>query len=803
MHRERTKRLTALAVALACITAGVSCQRQPEARVGSGHVAPAGLDGATILAQTRAAYAQAVAYRDDAKIYLSYRLAGQLIQEQQPWSTVWSRTQGMKATWFNADLQYDGQRLRCYVYDIETENLDQQCLIIPAPTGLPLDRLWADALAAHFAGGRAEMPLDPRALPQAGALVTPVIGWLTGAGPWEVLQQPERVLRLDDGLVDERPCYRIQVVHGAVRLDLWIDREDYVLRQMTLPIEFLEPAVRQSSEVEQVQFFARMHGATFAPSPLGESFAVSIPSGARLVQQFISLPESFPCQRLGERMPHLGLVGPNGANYRMSSTAGQVSVLMWVGDESPEEVLPLLAKAVEYRWSEHVLRADLVFVDGPAEFGKEWNARVEPWRIAAARHGLDLGLWLDESGAAARSLQLTGLPALVVIAPDETIQYAGRLHDPRWAEKLTAAVERIANGDNLAEEMRQDYHHFLERYHRKLHLVTADPLAGDVSHAMTAPQTQQKRWSLSRLSRPGNVQPHISDPSNEMLVFDGWRTLVRVGFDGQEIERLALQIPVGEAVSIVRQILVDDQRPCYALFSPAARAVFVMDDRWQRLATIQSDSARPDQILDCQFVFDSGLDRWEVWVAFHRAGLVRFELHGQRIAAVDAVTVESLATQGRFCGAIVQGMPVFESCDELGPAIRQLVAANGQYYRVYTTGPTARQSNTDPIYFATRLEPAAGWQLVGFHQGSEQALAAVGSQVFDSNIEPFAALASGDYLAIADGVGNVQVFRKDLSLVALIAVGQPLNGVALVEYGDKLILVTATNHELAGWNIER
>jgi len=118
--------------------------------------------GAEIWQETLAAYRAAESYRDEAVLYLSYRLQGQLIQEPQPWSISWSRgpEQKFSAKLFNAQLRSDGQRLSCYVYDIESANLDNQWLLLEQSGPLPLETLLADNLARYFIGGFSEIPLD-------------------------------------------------------------------------------------------------------------------------------------------------------------------------------------------------------------------------------------------------------------------------------------------------------------------------------------------------------------------------------------------------------------------------------------------------------------------------------------------------------------------------------------------------------------------------------------------------------------------------------------------------------------------
>ena len=89
------------------------------------------IDGQSILRDLVKKYAAATTYQDRAVLYLDYRMHGRNIQEPQPWATSWDRNGRLAAQLFNSQVRCDGSLLSCYVFDIETANLDNQNLLIP------------------------------------------------------------------------------------------------------------------------------------------------------------------------------------------------------------------------------------------------------------------------------------------------------------------------------------------------------------------------------------------------------------------------------------------------------------------------------------------------------------------------------------------------------------------------------------------------------------------------------------------------------------------------------------------------
>ena len=140
---------------------GAGCQPESGQRLEQGRsLTEDGVSATDIFSRMIHKYRNADQYSDKGVLYMSYRLEGRPIQEPQPWAIAVGDQGEFSADLFNAQIRCDGRLLSCYVYDIESGNLDNQRLLLPVTDELPINKLFADKIASHFIAGFSEMPLD-------------------------------------------------------------------------------------------------------------------------------------------------------------------------------------------------------------------------------------------------------------------------------------------------------------------------------------------------------------------------------------------------------------------------------------------------------------------------------------------------------------------------------------------------------------------------------------------------------------------------------------------------------------------
>ncbi len=752
-----------------------------------------GLSAKQIYDGMQHAYSAAKSYQDEAVLYLSYTMDGRNIQEEQAWRLAWQRTGHLSALWFNAEIRGDGKRLGCFIYDIDSGNLDNQWMLVPDENGNGLTRLLGDSIARHFATGYSELPLREGEPGDAQFFVPPTLGWLSGRHQWNQLLATEKLARTSDAKVDGQPCYHLELKTADAKFDLWIDQKSSLLRQMTLPVTLLDPLVTNSSEVGEIQFFVRFHKARFNNDLPTESWAIQTPRNATPVQQFITIPEPFPCESIGKPIETARLFCEDGKEFPLSELNGQTTAFVWLsGLTGPGAIARLneVQQAIANLKSTESVQVMCVFAEDQVDPVTEPNANSIPFvnrSLSQTAKSLNLNVkWLfDQELMTAQSIRLVNMPAIVVVAKDRTIEYARSIAESGWATELQAALERTANGEKLSQEMTRDYEQFVERYKRKLQLVSARPLLGgdslDSTPFASAKSLEFKEvWRNTELQQPGNIYVARVDGRNKLFVFDGWRTICELNDVGKLTQRKELELPAGDSVSCLRFLQkVTESR--FAAFSVLGRNLTIFDRDWNLVKRVEAD--RDDRVLDCQFINENG---GRILVAFQKRGLISYNLAGEDAQTLATDSFESLAGLGKKVFAISAGV-LFELEPSAGSAGKaNPVDVDLKFVRL--------AANDQGKLFGIAVDSNSNWQLATYDSIAKSwQRTLISSQIFESEIEPLA-LGGTDMstLALADTAGGIFVLDEKGMAVGHMDVRDTLHGVAILGPPEQSLIVVSS-----------
>lgn len=800
MVENRIFKALLLVSLLCCLVLAAGCTKQSanNTKQVSKDTPAVAQNGDELWRQTLQAYSTADSYRDEAVLYLSYRLHGQLIQEPQPWAVRWTRDQKLATNLFNSQIRADGNRLGCYIFDIETANLDNQWLVLQQSNAPPLDTMFADGMARYFAGGFAEIPLDETPTAPLNAMTPPTLGWLTGQLSWEWLQKPRLVERLKDSLVDGRACFHVKLYGEKLSSEVWIDQDSRLVRQMTLPTELLDPAIRTAVELTEVDFFARMHKAERNVNLPPEEFTVQQPRDATPVQQFVALPEPFPCAGIGKQLPSLRLADANGTFVDLTQEQRPL-VLVWISGVLGQHELVELKEAMSRSGSNRV-RWIAVFSDDQAEAGSGIGRRLFA----------ELRKWVSESGLAcewlydaelqgSRALQLETLPAAVVVNAEHQVEYAVGLSMDRWTERLIGAVQRIERGEPVSTEMLADYQAYLTRYKKKLQLVSAQKLLGPAArraeqNASEAATPILKGSTFSReLQRPGNLYLRQVNGQTEVLAFDGWQTVVRMNTKGQVIERVKLPIPEGTAATCLRLGQADEGQPLVAVWSVLGKEIFVLDSQWKQIVRLSlGDLENRDSVLDCQFSKEAD-GREVLWVGFQSNGLRAYDFATQTWSKSVRSEVESFVLNETGWVGVAEDRLW---SGRLGSDSQPINTSHNVVTRVFHR--TNGEAGSD--FWSSGVAGDGSWELVQLKfDGTQLATALIGPQLFEQPLEPAAHTIrkSGEQvLAWADSLNRVHLFNERLQSLGTWSSEEAIQGIALIEESDATLLLLSLPGEI-------
>jgi hypothetical protein len=732
-------------------------------------------------------------------LYLTYRINGRWIQEPQPFSTQWTKSGKFAADLFNARLRCDGRQLSCYVFDIQTGNLDNQHLLIPATSKIPLKDVFDDRIAGHFLKGFSEFPLDEMHQRDSSDLIPMVIGMLTGQLNARWITDPQQLARLPDEPLEEIPCFVLQMADASGTYKLWIDQHSGIIHQVDLPLNYLDSTVLAATEITDLSFIARFHQAQLNGPIPEETFAIKERIGSTLVRHFVELPEPFPCELIGQTAPDFQLYTPDDRVANRLHFDGKVSALFWLGDIGAKESIQKLDQMMGHfdrdRFSFSVIYSDAELAD-PLSNSNDMNSQLKQF---VTRQAIRTEFFCDRNMNASTLMKLKSVPSVIVMDPASKIQFAVTTADENWIEKLSAAMNRVASGDDVASEMKSEYQAYLETYHQQLLAAStssADAQAGRVDNESVGGQTMYPylkpscRWTNTQLVQPGNLI--ATGTNNEILVLDGWQTIVQLDNHGKIVSRTELDLPEGQAINQLRSFTSSNTVTWFAGFSMLGKKVFIFDENWHRIAEFPIQQMDHRGISDCLIGdFDSDQEV-ELIVSFaDQTGVQHVKLNTNESNQLLNLPVKSLAYNGRRLLAVVNdGVVDIES----GKTV-----LNDLKYR------TLVGLGIGTPALAIGFRENGGWELSGLDTNSQSKWTVnIGSQFFENEIAPICQLCRKErsMIAVADADGSVTLFSETGQTLGHAEFSENLRGLTLVEIDHQVAFVVSHGQSVECWQFD-
>lgn len=799
---------------LACIVVvfGTGCKKESADPAGSpldqassngeDHPIQPAITAETILENLIETYASASSYQDRGVLYLDYRMDGRNIQEPQPWSAAWDRNGRLAAQLFNAQIRCDANLLSCYVFDIETANLDNQHLLIPYDSQLPLGQLYRDPIARHFIGGYSELPLDESDQLSLPKLIPPTISLLTRQTDCSWIQTPSQAERLADESVDGVPCYVVRCLSENTTADIWVDKKTFLLVQMSLPLKLLAGEVITSPEITDVVLLARFHDATINASVTDDLFAIPQRSDATPVRKYVELPPAFPSELIGQSAPQFQLTTPEGKIRTKLYFDGKVTAFLWLAGRSSFTAIGQLDALANQ------LEADKFYVASiysDSELKSPGTPSLEVVdELANSIKASSLDSYYDRELQASTSLGVKAIPSVIVIDGDSNIQFARALSDKNWAKDVKAAMQRVAAGDDVAKEMQAEYQRFLGSYHQQLLTVSAADLIAKPGPSLETdgpPSALQRAsvrvrpeqtWVNREFKKPGNIVT-INNELGEarLFVLDGFRTVIELGPTGQTLARHELSLPDGEAVNLIRAYWQGQNR-VFAVFSALGKQVYLFDQAWRPVTRYPESDVKHAGIRDCQFSDLDSNGAPELLVGFdddHGVHLVNpASSQGVQISASMAMSLANfgddpvISSQGKI-GRLKLGLDDLEQTEL---AFRRVVAIG------------------DSQLCGLGVSDNGNWNAVGFDDSLNRIWTlAVGSQFFESQIEPIAVTeSSGESIwAIADVDDVIHLVSGSGKWLGDFHSESRLGGLGLTSVSGQTSLIVSNATGVECWNL--
>ncbi|NNE00736.1 MAG: hypothetical protein HKN47_25755 [Pirellulaceae bacterium] len=319
-----------------------------------------GMTAEQFLESVFARYRSAESYRDQARVRLSLRHNGRVVNELAPLS-VWFDRNSLYVEAYDVRLRSHPSGRTAWIKDSTTRDFDSQVVRLPPLDGRPpIDQLLTDAvLNDRIAAGLAGPP--------------PQLEWLFAETPMAGLFDGKQKIAFGRRReIEDRPCLAVHVVADQEHYRFWIDQTEGVIRRVDLP-SILVPMQHQTisgdSVAESMLLTLELRQATFQ-SPNTQPSLAELPARPKFVDQFVPLPPAQPAANLGTTPGEFATRDQTG-QIRLSNRGSdrEVTVLVFaLGNSSAVHASTLLTRWVGMMTSELRTRLRVALVSDEAGF---------------------------------------------------------------------------------------------------------------------------------------------------------------------------------------------------------------------------------------------------------------------------------------------------------------------------------------------------------------------------------------------------------------------------------------------------
>lgn len=752
------------------------------------------LTGADILTRMVESYSSSSAYSDRAVLYMTYRTEeGQPVQEPMPWSVHYEkRTQKFSGRFYHSVVKYDGQLLGCQVFDIETENHGDQYLMISEPT-LPLDRLLQDSEARRFLGGYSELPmrLDSSALVES--LLPPTLTLLTGQVDFPWLTQPDQVTRLEDQLIEGVVCFHVQTQFRKQPCEFWIEQDTGLIHQILFPNDLLQTDLEEIKRIDDLKIVARFHDCKFNQKSDEKNFVITPPETANLVSEFVILPDAFPSDLIGKKAPELQFQSPSGNLVTSKSFADKPSAFFWVPAWGAEQEIKTFNE-LKHRYGDQVnfglLYSEAQMKDPAGSSFKLNSAFAELLRST----GSTIPLYCDFNLNAFSQLQIKGFPSVIVMDEDSTIHFVKASSEIDWANELDATIQRVMKGENLAQEVIDEYGKFYSRYRAKLREVEfrfnqPSLVAQSVSTPINRTQRATTVWSSDSLLRPGNLSTTQIGDEVVIAVLDGFRTIVLLDESGKPTLRREINLPENQAVTRIRTSNYRGKL-VVAVFNKLGSQVHWFDEQLQPMGKFPLVPSSKIKLEDCQFAKSNGT--MGLLAAAQNTGLFQVNLESSEAKKVTSRSAKEFCITNQAVAGVDNGAPFCSTLPDFNPS-----TFSGWHF-VDIQGNKQMTTDDDSENFCALGTTQDGvWQALGLDSHFTITWKAnVGGQDFTNDIEPITTDHQHNVWLIASTEPEISIYTHHGELIDRREVEGELKGVATIPNQKDLRILYSAGGEI-------
>ena len=752
------------------------------------------LSAKQVLEKLVATYQAAECYQDRGEVTLRYRMLGSLHQETAQLVTRWASPGNLYIRCYQLEVACRDGRLTARMYDETTADLDGQLLSRPIAEELSLADLFSDdsLLLEMLYAGRVGLPVSAALLAEPDFLA----GQLGEEAELELLEEKS---------LGTHKCYRLKVITGNTPFVLWIDKQNLALRRQEFPADLFAADLLEVPGVSEISLQVDFHAAEFPGTMAESSFQVKVPVNARTVGRFVLPPPPPATDLYGRRPGRFELVDAEDGVVTRDSLRGRHTVLLWCqADESCRQAVRLLAE-ISASWPDtEDLQAFAVFVDPEETPTGTIAARLRKWEVSVP-------LLRDPDGLAGEALQIQFAPTLVLLNSEGTVQAFLPAVDKEQLGNLDGFIRELRAGHDLAAVFQHQQQLLEEKYQQDL-LAAAQQAAANLDVAERAqPErfTAEEAWVFEAATAAGNMLLlPAGDDSFEVLVLDDGKQVIQLDGVGTKLATHPLPVQDGREFMFLRTATSRQGGRSYAVMTPGAQQVLVLDTKWQEQLAYPDLEQQHDGISQVVLTDLEDDGELELYVAFWGlAGVHRVEMDGTRKWGYRGVTdVISLAASPRndvgwqkLLLTNQQGQ-LFQ-LNQFGNADPALDTGGVPFHHLFPGNPgkdaithfCALSSTQTQVVVGLDLQLRTRWRY-------PVVLGTFATQVEMVAATSFSSQDTGVWL-IATAHGVVHMVAHDGSFADMFAVGERITGISAGRFAGETWVLIASGKKVTCWKI--
>ncbi len=645
--------LLAIALALFCgAQAGCGTSNPPAPGTTSKEAVPAndrekGITAEEILRRAAKTYTQCKSYSDEGVLLVKFPNSTE--PSRFPFSVAFERSGNkIRIEAYQVTLASDGKRMRGFIEDELSNNLDGQFLDSAMPARIAPETLIEDAEVASL-------------LTQGAGGPPPVIEWLLAKLPFEeVLKDPSRLKKLTSREVEGKTFYRVQAdlrpitsknadVKAASKSEaasfivLWIDQATSLIGKLEYPHVY-DSAKNEAAGENGISITAELRKAQVDGKVDEEQFVLKPTAAVKVVSFFVPPPAPVPREQLGKVAAKFEIEKLEGGKIASEQLQGKTSILLFVRNHPAcEEAAKQLAEVYTALGSDP--RFDFhVIANEPREVS---NANIG---AMFQRWGVTIPASRDAGAATGDALGIKSLPTLVILDPKGRLQLSQSFGFASLAATLPAVCEQIAAGEEIFQRLLDAQ----SQYEARLAVAKSGgkPSALQLSPTKIAPASEPRKmkletaWDIADLKSTACLLLVTVGSEPRILALQSPRTAHWISPSGKVLGQMELKIPEGASLSVIRATTDDKNHATFGAFSPGGEAVYFLDEKGALIGSFPPSGQPHEGVADAIVTDLDGKEGIEAYVGFSAfLGVQATDLEGKRLWRNLAIpSVISLAT---------------------------------------------------------------------------------------------------------------------------------------------------------------